>query len=107
MSSLKKTIDEIKTSQHRQKYSLLSEDEYSTFNALARAKGKEFFDDAMLNDDPVVKNYMESNKVKERIENATTAPSNRSSSQGRTEDDIISNELDRDLPPGFNSKKKG
>jgi hypothetical protein len=106
LSSLKKTVEEIKTSQHRQKFSLLSEDEYSTFNDLAKANGKEFFDDDMLANNPVIKNYMESNKVKERIENATTAPSSRSSSQGKTEEDKISIELDRDLPPGFSSRKK-
>jgi hypothetical protein len=89
---------------HRQKYPNLTDDEYTSINALAKSSGKSF--EETMETNPIAKSYLETAKINERVANATQAPSTRASAgQVETEGDKIANELDRDLPPGFSSKK--
>lgn len=104
LSKLEKEVEELKTSQHRQKYPNLTDEEYRSINALAKENGKSFEDTVANN--PLVKPYFENSEARERLNGATTAPSNRTNAtQVKTEDEKIADELDRDLPPGFSSKK--
>lgn len=73
---LKKELAEIRSSNHRQKYSHLKDDEYST--VLTIAGGIEKFDDT-LNSNPIVKTYLETNKINERVSSATNSPSTKTS----------------------------
>ncbi|MFH1052762.1 MAG: hypothetical protein V1779_17720 [bacterium] len=105
LSKLEKEMEELKTGQHRQKYPNLTDEEYNSINALAKANGKTF-EDTMENN-PIAKNYLENAEVKQRVSGAIKAPSNRMKpGQTETEDDKIANELDSDLPTGFSSKKE-
>jgi len=94
-----------KEEMYRQKYPNLTDEEYNSINALAKANGKTF-EDTMENN-PIAKNYLETSEVKQRVSGAIKAPSNRiKPGQTETEEDRIANEMDSDLPPGFSSKKE-
>lgn len=103
LSKLEQEIEQLKSSQHRQKYPNLSDEEYRSINALAKANEKSF--EETIADNPIAKTYFENSEAKERLSGATREPSNRiSATQIKTEDEKIADEMDSDLPAGFSSK---
>lgn len=96
--------DELNSTLHRQRYPNLSDEIYNSINALAKAEGKSF--EETIENNPMAKSYFNDAEARERLNGATIAPSTRiSATQTKTEDEKIADELDKDLPPGFNSKK--
>lgn len=104
LKAVKNELNEIKTSLHRNKYPNLSDEEYNSIKAIATTNSKSF--EETIESNPIAKSYFETAQGKERIAGAMTSPSTRSSSaKAETEDEKVANELDRDLPVGFTSKK--
>lgn len=94
--------DELQATLHRQKYPNLTDEEYNSINALAKANSKSFEDTVANN--PMAKSYFDNSEARERLSGATTPPSTRSSANhNKSEEEKIADELDTDLPPGFSS----
>lgn len=75
LTTLKQKLSSLEERQQRRDYSHLTDEEYNAINSLAKADGKSF-EDTMSNN-PLAKNYLETNKVNQRIAGATSAPSTR------------------------------
>ncbi len=75
LTALEKEVATLKAANHRARYSHLKDDEYQT--VLNVAGGIDKFEET-LNSNPIVKNYIETNKVNERVAGATNTPSTRS-----------------------------
>lgn len=75
ISAIKSEIASLKAERHREKFSHLSDEEYGSL--LNLAGGLDKFNKEFLETNPIAKNYMETNKVNERVAGATAAPSNR------------------------------
>jgi len=89
----------------RMKYPNLSDEEYTSINALATSNGKSFED--TIENNPIAKTYFESSEARERLSNVSKAPSTRSSKVDiQSEEDKISDELSTDLPQGFSAEVK-
>jgi hypothetical protein len=95
------TKEEFEKDRLRRQYSNLPDDEFDFINAQSKGSGKSFKD---VLESPIVKTYLETNEAKTRIKGATSSPSTRFKPSGK-EEDKIADELDRDLPVGFSSKK--
>lgn len=89
--------------QHRQQYTQLSDDEYNTINAIAKAKNISFED--AIEKDPIAKNYIENTDAMNRLAGAIGRPSGRTNAnKPKSEEDKIAEELSDGLPPGFSAK---
>ena len=95
------TKDELARLELRRQHSQLTDDEFGFVEATAKGLGKSFKD---VLDNPIVKNYLETNEVQARIAGATGAPSTRFKSGTDSEESKIEKEMDGDLPVGFSSK---
>ena len=85
---------------HRQRFTDLSDEEYSSVKAIATQTGKSF--EETLTSNPIVKNYLETNKANARISGGIHAPSSRASgAKAESEDEKVAKELSGDLPEGF------
>lgn len=99
------TKEEVETKFHRQKYPNLSDEEYTSINALATSSGKSFED--TVENNPIAKTYFESSEARERLSNVSKAPSTRSSKvDTQTDEDKIADELSADLPIGYSAEDK-
>lgn len=96
------TKEEFEKDRLRRQYSYLEDDEFDFINAQAKGSGKSFND---VLESPIVKTHLESVNALNRIVGATSSPSTRFKASSEKEEDKIANELDRDLPVGFSSKK--
>lgn len=74
ISFLKQKVATMEANQHRKEYSHLTDEEYNTVLTVAGNLDK--FNET-LESNPMIKNYLETNKVNERVKGATTPPSNR------------------------------
>jgi len=89
----------------RMKYPNLSDEEYSSINALAKSSGKGF--EETIESNPLAKTYFESSEQRGRLESVQKNPSTRSTVvENKSEDDKIADDLDSNLPTGFTSKKE-
>jgi hypothetical protein len=89
----------------RMKYPNLSDEEYTSINALAKAEGKSFED--TIENNPIAKTYFESSEARERLSNVSKPPSTRSSKVDiQSEEDKIADDLSSDLPEGFTVESK-
>lgn len=95
------TKDELARLELRRQHHNLTDDEFEFVEATAKGLGKKFKD---VLDSPIVKNYLETSEVQNRIAGATGAPSSRFKSGTDSEESKIERELDGDLPVGFSSK---
>lgn len=96
------TKEELKQIQLRQSYSYLPDDEFDFINARANGDAEKFKKEL---DNPIIKTYLATNEAQARIAGATSSPSTRFKPSGEKEEDKNANELDKDLPVGFSSKK--
>lgn len=90
---------------HRMKYPNLSDEEYGSISALAKATGKSF-EDTIANN-PIAKTYFESSEARQRLSNVIKAPSTRiSPTETKSEEDKIADELSSNLPEGYSLPKQ-
>ena len=100
VESLKSELADIKNTINRSKFSHLTDDEYQTVNAIATQTGKSF--EETLTSNPIIKNYLETNKANARMSGGIHAPSSRvSGAKAESEEDRIAKELSDGLPNGF------
>lgn len=99
------TAEQLEARLHRERYPNLSDEEYTSINALALSTGKTFED--TIENNPIAKTYFESAESKARLDRVYRAPSSRSvPADTKTEEDKIAEELDTNLPEGFTTKKE-
>lgn len=97
--------DELEARLHREKYPNLSDEEYNSINALAKANNTSF-EDAIENN-PMAKTYFADAETRQRLERNSKAPSTRSNpGNTQTEDEKVAEELSDDLPPGYSLPEK-
>ncbi|MFC1886934.1 hypothetical protein ACFLZM_07750 [Thermodesulfobacteriota bacterium] len=90
--------------QHRQGYLQLSDDEYNTIDAIAKAK-KISFEEA-IEKDPVAKNYVENTDALNRVAGAINNPSTRTNAnKPKSEEEKTAEELSDGLPKGYKASE--